>query len=107
MQSVHIAVIGAPATGKSTFIRRALGLPDSAPATGCCRKWTIDGLPYLVRFLELPLDDVHIGDRSFVKWPETIHGMPIARVDGVVTMYDVTSQTSLLNVPEMLSESHA
>ena len=104
MHTVNIAVIGAPGIGKSTFIRRALGLPDSTPPNHCSRKWTIDGIPYIVRFLELLLEDVHIGDRSFVKWPETIHGMPIQRMDGVVTMYDVTTQKSLLNVPEMLSE---
>lgn len=104
MHDINIAIIGAHAAGKSTFIRRALGLPDSAPASNCSRKWTIDGVPYMVRFLEMPIDDVHIGDRNAIRWPDTVHDLPTPRIDGAVTIYDVTSQDSLINVPEMLSE---
>lgn len=103
LQHVNIAVIGAPGTGKSTFIRRTLSLPDSTTPPNCTRKWTIDGVPYMVRFLEMLLDDVHFGERNFVKFPDTVHGISVPRMDGVVTMYDVTNQTSLNNVPDMLN----
>ena len=103
MQDLNIAVIGARNTGKSTFIRRALGLPDTATTGNCSRKMTIDGGPYMVRFLEMTFNDVHVGERSLIKWPETIHDFATPRMDAAVTIYDVTSQESLAKVPEMLS----
>ncbi|KAF1852159.1 ras GEF [Cucurbitaria berberidis CBS 394.84] len=103
MQDINIAVIGAQGSGKSTFIRRALGLPDTSSASNCSRKWTIDGVSYMVRFLEMLANDVHIGERNTIKWPETIHDMPTPRMDAAVTMYDVTSQDSLAKVPELLN----
>lgn len=104
MQDINIAVIGARGTGKSTFIRRALGLPDSTAPTNCSRKWTIDGVAYVVRFLEMYVNEVHVGERNSIKWPETVHDMATPRIDAAVTIYDVTSQESLSKVPEMLSE---
>lgn len=103
MQDLNIAVIGARASGKSTFIRRALGLPDTATTTSCSRRMTIDGTPYIVRFLEMTFNDVHVGDRSIIKWPETIHDFATPRMDAAVTLYDVTRHESLGKVPEMLS----
>jgi hypothetical protein len=49
-------------------------------------------------------DDVHVGERSLIKWPETIHDFATPRMDAAVTIYDVTSQESLAKVPEMLSQ---
>jgi len=103
MQEINIAVIGARGTGRSTFIRRALGLPDTTASSNCSRKWTIDGVPYIVRFLEMSFHDVHVGERNGIKWPETIHDMATPRMDGAITIYDVTNQDSLTKVPEMLS----
>lgn len=105
MQDINIAVIGARRAGKSTFIRRALGLPDTTAPSNCSRKWTIDGVPYIVRFLEIYINDLQVEERNIIKWPDTIHDMATPRIDGAVTIYDVTSQDSLTNVPEMLSEN--
>lgn len=104
MHDINIAVIGARATGKSTFIRRALGLPDATPPANCSRKWTIDSVPYVVRFVEMFIEDVHVGDRNSIKWPETLRDLATPRIDAAITVYDVTSQDSLAKVPEMLSE---
>lgn len=103
LSDLTFAVLGARGVGKSTFIRRALGLPDATPPTACTRKWTIDGTPYLVRFLEMSFNDVQIGDRHHIKWPETTHDMTTPRIDAALTLYDVTSQDSLARVPEMLN----
>jgi GTPase SAR1 family protein len=103
MLDINIVVIGAPATGKSCFIRKALGLPENTPPTLCHRKWTIEGTPYVVRFFELRFDDIHVSERGSIEWPKTIQDMVVARVDGAITMYDVTNQDSLAKVPEMLS----
>lgn len=103
MQDLNFAVLGARNVGKSTFIRRALGLSDSTSPTACTRKWTIDGTTFLVRFLEMSFNDVQIGERHLIKWPETTHDMATPPIDGAITLYDVTSQDSLARVPEILS----
>jgi GTPase SAR1 family protein len=103
MQDLNLAVLGARGTGKSAFIRRALGLPDTTQPAACTRKWTIDGVPYLVRFLEMSFNDVQIGDRHRIQWPDTCHDMATPRIDAAITLYDVTAQDSLARVPEMLS----
>jgi hypothetical protein len=103
VQDLNIAVIGARTSGKSTFIRRALGLPDTSTTGSSSRRMTIDGTPYIVRFLEMTFNDVHVGDRSIIKWPETIQDFATPRMDAAVTLYDVTNHESLGKVPEMLS----
>ncbi|KAJ4380962.1 hypothetical protein N0V86_003309 [Didymella sp. IMI 355093] len=103
LSDLNFAVLGARGAGKSTFIRRALGLPDATAPAECRRKWTIDGTPYLVRFFEMSFNDVQIGDRHHIKWPETTHDMATPRIDAAITLYDVTSQDSLARVPDILS----
>jgi GTPase SAR1 family protein len=102
MQDINIAIIGARGAGKSVFIRRALNLPSDVTSTICTRKMTIDGGLYVVRFLEMSLNEIHIGERNTIKWPETMDDMATPRIDGAITVYDVTSQESLALVPEML-----
>ena len=99
MQDINIAVLGARGTGKSVFIRRALNLPNTVTSAICTRKMTIDGGYFVVRFLEMSFNEIHIGDRNDIKWPETIDNLATPRID------DVTNQESLAKVPEMLSQS--
>ncbi|KAF2741078.1 ras GEF [Polyplosphaeria fusca] len=103
MQDINIAVLGARATGKSTFIRRALSLPSTGPAAISSRKMAIDGGYYIVRFMELCFGDVQIGQGNSIRWPETIDGLAPPRIDGAITIYDVTNHESLAKVPEVLS----
>jgi GTPase SAR1 family protein len=103
MQDLNIAVLGARGSGKSLFIRRALNIPPTASSGICTRKMTIDGGYYIVRFLEMTFNEVHIGDRNAIKWPETIDDLATPRIDGAITIYDVTNRDSLAPVPEMLS----
>ena len=91
--------------GKSTFVQRALELSRPPPAQASERKISIKGSDYLVRLLELPIDDVDIDDEdNTVSWPETIENKMMPRVDGVLTLYDVKDESSLECIPEMLSE---
>ncbi|KAL7773402.1 hypothetical protein CFE70_003366 [Pyrenophora teres f. teres 0-1] len=103
MQELNMAVIGARGSGRSTFIRRALGLPDTATTSNCSRTIAIDGSPYLVRFLEMTSDHVHLTERCIIKWPETVHDSATPRIDAAVILYDVTNSDSLGKVPDMLS----
>jgi hypothetical protein len=104
MLDMNIAIIGAPASGKTTFMRKALGLPETTPPSGCHRKWTMDGTPYVVRFVELRIDDIHVKPGNMIEWPKTAHGAAVPRIDGAITVYDVTVKESLAGVPDMMSE---
>jgi GTPase SAR1 family protein len=101
MQDINIAVLGARGAGKSVFIRSALGLPSAVTSAICTRRMTIDGGYYIVRFLEMSFNEIHIGDT--IKWPETMDDMATPPIDGAITIYDVTSQESLTRVPPILS----
>jgi hypothetical protein len=103
MQDLNIAVLGHRATGKSTFIRRALNLPDVGAGAVCTRKMTIDGGYYIVRFLEMPLSEVHVGEQNTIMWPQMSEDLGTPRIDGAVTIYDVTNGDSLKDVKEVLS----
>ncbi|KAF9737991.1 hypothetical protein PMIN07_010032 [Paraphaeosphaeria minitans] len=102
MQDINIAVLGARGSGKSTFIRHALNLPTAASGVVRTRKMTIDGGLYVVRFLEMSINDVQVRDQNCVKWPDTLQDLATPRIDGAVTIYDVTSEQSLARVPEIL-----
>lgn len=101
---INIAVIGAEGVGKSTFVQRVLDLPYLPPSQATERKIPVDGNVYLVRLLELPIDDLDIDDEDPVTWPDTIEDKVMPRVDGALTLYNVKDRSSLENIPEMLSE---
>lgn len=103
MPDLNIAVVGVRGSGKSTFSRRALGLPDSATLGNCSRTMAIDGTSYLVRLVEMPFTAVHVGERGAIKWPESVADSATPRIHAAVILYDVTNQESLVNVPDMLS----
>lgn len=104
MQEVNIGALGAASVGKSTFIQRALGLPDGLSTLVAERKFSIDSIMLTVRLLEIPFEDVDIEEDNRVSWPDTIDSIPTPKVDGVFILYDVMNQESLKHVPEMLSE---
>lgn len=104
MQDLNIAVLGARGSGKSLFIRRALNLPQPVPSAIATRRMRIDEGFYVVRFLEMTFNDIHIGERNTVKWPGTIDDYATPRIDGAVAIYDVTRAESLTQVPEISSQ---
>lgn len=104
MQDINVAVLGARASGKSTFIRHALNLPSAGPGAVCTRKMTIDGGLYVVRFLEMSINDVQVRDQNSINWPDTLEDQLTPRIDGAITIYDVTSEQSLARVPEILGQ---
>jgi GTPase SAR1 family protein len=104
MQDLNIAVLGARGVGKSLLIRRALNLAQTPTSPMSSRKMKIDEGYYIVRFLEIGFNDIHIGDRNNIKWPETVDNLATPRIDGAITVYDVTNQESLARVPEILSQ---
>lgn len=105
MLDMNIAVIGAAGAGKSSFMRKALGLPENTPPSSCHRKWTIEGTSYVVRFVEVSVDDIHVKPGNVIEWPSAVQDLPTPRVDGAITIYDVTVKESLAGVPDMMSPS--
>ncbi|KAF2803465.1 ras GEF [Mytilinidion resinicola] len=104
MQDLNIVVVGAHGSGKSTFIRRALNLQNTASSAAISsRKMAIDGSIYIVRLLELSFSEINIGERDCINWPETIDDLATPRIDGAITIYDVTNAKSLERVPEILN----
>lgn len=91
--------------GKSTFVQKALDLPYPPPSARVERRLTWDSVVYLVRFLEIPIEDVDIDeDDDTISWPETIERRMTPRVHGALTLYDVKDKSSLDHVPEVLSK---
>ena len=43
-------------------------------------------------------------DDLTVNWPETIGDKMMPRIDGALVLYDITDDSSLEGIPEMLSE---
>ena len=85
-------------------MQHALDLPFPSDSPAVERKIGIDGRDYLLRLLEISIDDIDIDDDDTVGWPETIEDKVMPQIDGALTLYDVKDQGSLENVPEMLSE---
>lgn len=104
LPEVNIAVIGAGGVGKSTFVQKALDLPTLSPSQAAERKIPIDGNVYLVRLLELPIDDVDIDEDDIVTWPDTIADKVMPRVDGAIALYNVQDKDTFDDIPEVLSE---
>ncbi|KAK5136832.1 hypothetical protein LTR08_001754 [Meristemomyces frigidus] len=104
LQEINIAVIGAEGVGKSTFVQKAFDLPCLPPSLAAERRIPIDGSAYLVRLLEVPIDDVYVDDDDTVGWPDTIEDKVMPRIDGAIAMYDVQDKGSFDDVPEVLSE---
>lgn len=106
MQDINIGVIGVHDAGKSSFIRRALNLQNTASPNIASRKMLIDGVSYVVRLLELSFSEVYIGEGNCIKWPDTIDDYATPRIDGAITIYDVMNLQSLERVPETLNALH-
>ena len=105
MREVTLAVLGAPAVGKSTFVRCALDLNKAPTSAVSSKKVSLEGEISIVRMLELGLEDVEITADQSVRWPtkKGDHDTPI--IDGVLVLYDVMNRGSIAHIPALLSES--
>lgn len=104
LPEINIAIIGAEGVGKSTFIQKALELPYLPSSQSAERRIPIDGSVYLVRLLELPIDNIEINDDDTINWPDTIEDKMMPRVDGALALYDVKDKASIEDLPDMLGE---
>ena len=66
---------------------------------------SLDGVIYLVRLIEMPLDEIGLSGKGRMNWPSFTDGQPTPPIDGVMILYDVTNRRSTLNFQNLLSES--
>jgi GTPase SAR1 family protein len=93
-------VLGSRNSGKTTFIRNAIGKEKSRTST----QVFIKDKYYRIQFIELLFDDVDFSSERRIEWPAYVNGLPLPEVDGVFCLYDVADKESVADVPAALSE---
>lgn len=103
LPEINIAVCGQAKVGKSSFIKAALDLPSLSPtAKSAERCIPVDGTLYLLRLLEISIDDIDTNDDGTIDWPETIGDKMMPKVDGALSLYDVQDKSSIQDLRDML-----
>lgn len=103
-QQVNLVVLGPTGVGKSTFVQRALDLKQLPLSPTSAKKMSLDGVIYLVKLIEVDLDEVHVVHNARIAWPDGIDGEPIPPVNGVLSLVDVSDSESLSDFPKVLSK---
>jgi hypothetical protein len=98
-------VLGSRRVGKSSFIQKALDLRQNPPTTGSSKKMALDGVVYVVRLLEVLIDDITIDESKKITWPKLFDEENGPTIDGALILYDVTNGESVIEVPNVLCES--
>ena len=105
VHEVILAVVGAPAVGKSTFVRCALDLKNAPTSPISSKKVCLEGKISVVKLLELGFEDLGIAADQSVRWPTKVGDYNTPIIDGVLALYDVKDQGSIACIPALLSES--
>lgn len=101
LPQVHIAVLGPPLAGKSTFIEHALDLKESPVSSSSCKKVSLEGSIYLVHLVELDSSNC-ASDTGDLLWPDGRKSVPFAYFDGVLLLFDMTNQESFESLSDIL-----
>lgn len=104
MSQINLVVLGALGVGKSTFVQKALDLRHHPVSHYSSKKMSLDGIIYLVRLLEISMEEIIIDDDRKVRWPRIVSDRNMPSVDGVLVLYDVTNPESIQGVPEILGK---
>ncbi|KAJ9253229.1 hypothetical protein DTO207G8_4236 [Paecilomyces variotii] len=100
---VRLAVIGSKAVGKSTFVQCALDMKHPPTSHSNSKKMSLDGTVYMVRLLEISLDDISFDTNGSVIWPRTSDDNNLPPVDGALILHDVTSPGGIIEASRLLS----
>jgi len=103
MADINIAVIGSAGVGKSTLIKRALGLRSLPTAIASSLRMSVDNVVYTVSLIELDLESFDIAPDHRIHWPKQIDGHIVPRMDGALLLYDVMNRDSITELPQTLS----
>jgi hypothetical protein len=103
LPELRFVVVGAEATGKSTFIHHALDLKKALTQPVASKKMSLEGDVFMINLTEIRLGDVSVDDDYLVTWPH-LKDASSQRIDGVLALYDVSRRDTLGGIPDLLSE---
>ncbi|KAL4989535.1 ras guanine nucleotide exchange factor domain-containing protein [Aspergillus falconensis] len=90
---VSIAVVGGDKVGKTTFIQSALEMKHPLTARSTTKKMSLDGTVYIVRLVEVHVDEISFDGSGRLRWPLLGNDSP-PRVDGALLLYDANRPNS-------------
>jgi N-glycosylase/DNA lyase len=65
----------------------------------------LDDDVYVVRLLEVLIDDITIDESRQITWPKLFGEENVPTIHGALILYDVTNGESVIEVPDVLCES--
>lgn len=68
---------------------------------------SLDGVVYVVRLFEVLINAIAINDSGNITWPKLVDEQNSSSVDGVLMLYDVTNEESVIKIPDILSKSQS
>ncbi|KAL6234123.1 hypothetical protein BDW75DRAFT_231423 [Aspergillus navahoensis] len=90
---VSIAVVGGDKVGKTTFIQSALEMKHPLTLRSTTKKMSLDGTVYIVRLVEINVDEISFDGNGRLRWPLLGNDSPPS-VDGALLLYDASRPTS-------------
>lgn len=102
IESYNIAIVGADAVGKTTFVQRALNLARPPVTNPFSVRIMVDSVTHVVTLLELDLEQFELNPSQPIQWPKQINGHVVPRVDAALVLYDVLSRNSIRQLPQMV-----
>lgn len=103
MEAIHIAVIGADGTGKSSFIQRALRMSRIPTSNVSTVRIEVEATIYAVTLIELDIEYFDVAPGQQILWPKQINGHIISRVDCAMVLYDVMNKETIRDLPPVIS----
>lgn len=105
VREVTLVVLGAPAVGRSAFVRCALDLKKAPTSALSSKKVSLEGEISIVRMLELGFEDVEVTVDQNVRWPTRMGDFNMPIIDGALVLYDAMDGGSIADILALLSES--
>ncbi|KHN95861.1 aimless RasGEF (aleA) [Metarhizium album ARSEF 1941] len=103
MDSYNIAIIGADAVGKSTFVQRVLHLSRPPVTNTSSARQVVDSVTHMVTLVELDLEHFELNPSQPMQWPKQINGHIVPRMDAALILYDVTKEQSIRQLPQTVA----
>ncbi|KAL2218807.1 ras guanyl-nucleotide exchange factor RasGEF [Thermoascus aurantiacus ATCC 26904] len=100
---VNLAVVGARGVGKSTFIQCALDMKHPPLSRSCTKKMSLEGVVYVVRLLEISLQEITFDGSEHLVWPQSLDDQALPIIDGVIVLHDVTNPSSITECSRILN----
>ncbi|KAI1003312.1 hypothetical protein K3495_g4896 [Podosphaera aphanis] len=101
--NINVAVVGAASVGKSSFIQRALGLGTLPSLNISNARLMEDNIVCEVNLIELNLESLNSSPDNKITWPKLVDDHNFPQVDGVLLLYDVMNEKSIVDIPSTLS----